>query len=98
MDTMVRTHVLLPKKLLDEIDALVGPRKRSEYIAEVLEEDVRRKRLLGALAAVAATPPDQRVKGEWNNAESPAAWVHELRHTESNRERWLRENWYERQD
>ena len=39
MEPMTRTHLVLPRKLVDEIDALVGPRRRSEYVAEVLEED-----------------------------------------------------------
>jgi len=95
MDPMVRTHVLLPKKLLNEIDALVGPRKRSEYIAEVLEEDLRRARLktLAKKAAGAIGPGEIP---EWDTPERAASWVHHLRRTESDRERWLRENWYER--
>ena len=37
MTETARAHVVLPRKLLEEIDALVGKRKRSEFIAEVLK-------------------------------------------------------------
>ena len=92
MEPMARTHLVLPRKLVDEIDALVGPRRRSEYVAEVLEEQLRRERLKQALATLMAAPQAGSGEAEWDNAESPAEWVHALRHAGSNRERWLREN------
>ena len=92
MEPMTRTHLVLPTKLVDEIDALVGPRRRSEYVAEVLEEQIRRERLKQALGALMAAPPVPAGEAEWDEAESPAQWVHAMRHAEGNRERWLREN------
>ncbi len=57
-----RTHVVLPETLVAEIDALVGQRKRSAFLAEVAAREVRRRRLLALLARDA--PP-------WNPAEHP---------------------------
>jgi hypothetical protein len=44
----VRTHVVLPKDLLAEVDKLVGPRQRSQYVAEALAARVRRDLLVQA--------------------------------------------------
>lgn len=73
-----RTHVVLPDELVAEIDALVGQRKRSAFLAEVAEREVRRRRLLKLL---------ERPERLWNAADHPeidkaggaAAWVKKLR-------------------
>ncbi|MBZ5515799.1 MAG: hypothetical protein LAN62_13335 [Acidobacteriia bacterium] len=73
-----RTHVILPEGLVTEIDALVGQRKRSAFLAEVAARELRRRRLLAFLA--------QDVPA-WNPADHPdiekaggaAAWVKKLR-------------------
>lgn len=95
MTTKVRTHVLLSKKLLEQIDELVGERKRSEFINDVLEERVRRDRLRKAMEAVEATPPQPGAPPEWDEPGGPARWVHDLRHTKSARERRIEEMWRE---
>lgn len=71
-----RTHVVLPAHLIDEIDALVGKRKRSRFLAEAAEAELGRRRQLRALEAA---------KGAWRAADHPelrrgtAAWVRKLR-------------------
>jgi metal-responsive CopG/Arc/MetJ family transcriptional regulator len=81
MSTMVRTHVLLPKELLDELDRRVGPRKRSETIAELVEEYLRRKRLVEAIERFAGTL-NVEDHPEWATEESTAAWVRAQRSTD----------------
>jgi len=74
-----RTHIVLPETLVAEIDALVGQRKRSAFLAEVAAREVRRRRLLAILAR--DVPP-------WNPTDHPeiekaggaAAWVKKMRH------------------
>jgi Arc/MetJ-type ribon-helix-helix transcriptional regulator len=44
-----RTHVVLPEELVAQIDALVGQRKRSAFLAEVAQREVRRRGLLKLL-------------------------------------------------
>lgn len=93
MPETVRTHVILPKQLVDEIDALVGKRKRSEFIAESLEEllvGVRQRRLLNAALAFAEANPDAGPP-EWATSESTGEWVRAGRRFESDRERRIRE-------
>ncbi len=71
-----RTHILLPRDLLREIDAIVGKRGRSSFLVETAREAVRRRKLLHFLGN--DTPA-------WNDsqhselAHGSAAWVRKLR-------------------
>jgi metal-responsive CopG/Arc/MetJ family transcriptional regulator len=53
----VRTNLLLPKELVDEVDRFAGPRGRSRYVAEALEARLRRDRLRHAVARTAGSWP-----------------------------------------
>jgi hypothetical protein len=44
-----RTHVILPAEVLREIDALVAQRGRSAFLAEIAQQEVRRRKLLALL-------------------------------------------------
>ena len=71
-----RTHVVIPSKVVSEIDARVGKRQRSRFIVQAAERELRR--LAQAKALEAAT-------GVWRVADHPelrkgaAAWVRKLR-------------------
>jgi hypothetical protein len=71
-----RTHVSFSEKLLTDIDELLGKGKRSAFLTEIAEREVRRRKQLRALDAAA---------GCWKNEDHPelkngsAAWVKELR-------------------
>jgi len=41
----VRTNLLLPKELVDEVDHFAGTRGRSRYVAEALRARLKRDRL-----------------------------------------------------
>jgi metal-responsive CopG/Arc/MetJ family transcriptional regulator len=54
---MVRVHLALPAKLIEELDARAGKRRRSEFVAEILTKELQRQRraelarkMAGALA------------------------------------------------
>ena len=70
-----RTHILLPKDLAREIDAIAGRRGRSAFLVETAREAVRRSKLLGFLEGDAG----------WNDAKHPelargaADWVRKMR-------------------
>ncbi len=70
-----RAHIFLPEDLLREIDALVGPRGRSSFLAETARNEVRRQKLLRFLESPLG----------WNDEKHPelaggsAAWVRKLR-------------------
>lgn len=74
----VRVHVLLPEKLVEEIDARVGPRRRSEFIAETLEAAMHRERFREALAKAAGSI-DLRDYPEWSTPEKVDEWVRRSR-------------------
>jgi hypothetical protein len=74
-----RTHVILPAAILSEIDALVGKRGRSAFLAEVAEEALKRRKLLAIL---------DRKDPIWKSEDHPelkrgaAVWVSKMRRTE----------------
>ncbi len=74
--TTTRTHVVLPQRLVEEIDRLVGKRGRSAFLADAARREVRRLRLLEAVDAAA---------GSWKDSDHPelrrgaARWVSRLR-------------------
>jgi hypothetical protein len=74
-----RAHVLLPDDLVKEIDAIVGPRRRSAFLVETARDAVRRKKLLRFLENDAPA---------WKDADHPelsdgsARWVRKLRREE----------------
>ena len=76
MRMTVRTNLLLPRELVEEVDHYAGPRGRSRYVAEALTERVRRDRLREAVMATA---------GAWKGhplfptSEAVVAWVREGR-------------------
>ena len=75
---MARTHVIIPDKLLEEIDRLVGPRKRSEFLADAANDKLKRIKLREAATKVAGSLKDVDIPG-WESSESAAAWVREQR-------------------
>jgi hypothetical protein len=71
-----RAHVFLPEGLLTDIDRLFGKGKRSAFLTEIVEREVRKQKLLRALDEAA---------GCWKEEDHPelkngsAAWVKGLR-------------------
>jgi len=77
-----RTHVVLPADLVGQIDALVGKRKRSRFLADLASREVKRLHLLKAL---------KRAAGSWKDEDHPelkngaAAWIEQLRQEDEER-------------
>lgn len=71
-----RTHVFLPEGLLTDIDHLFGKGKRSAFLTEIVEREIRKQKLLHALDEAA---------GSWKAEDHPelkkgsTAFVKELR-------------------
>jgi hypothetical protein len=88
MATM-RTHVILPAKLAQEIDALVGPRGRSAFLVEIATAEVKRRQLKAFL---------HRKEPVWTDENHPeiaasgaAVWVRSQRDEKSDRQKRLEE-------
>ncbi|HET7036731.1 MAG TPA: ribbon-helix-helix domain-containing protein [Thermomicrobiaceae bacterium] len=78
MNETVRTHVVLPKELVEEVDRLVGPRHRSEFLAEAIAEKLRHERLMHVARRVAGSLADVAIPG-WETPESTVEWVRRRR-------------------
>ena len=78
----LRTNLLLPKELVDEVDRFAGPRGRSRYVAEALADRLRRDRLREVVEATAGA-----LRGSdyphWKTSEDVVAWVRRLRAEET---------------
>lgn len=75
-DLTKRTHVVIPSKVVSAIDAQVGKRRRSWFIVQAAERELRRLEQAKAVKAAA---------GAWQLEDHPehrkgaAAWVRKLR-------------------
>ena len=71
-----RTHIVIPRELVIEIDRVVGKRGRSSFLTQAAERELMRRRQVDALNAAA---------GAWKDKDHPelrrgaAAWVQKLR-------------------
>jgi hypothetical protein len=74
----VRAHVVIPEDTLRDVDALVGPRRRSEFIAEATREKVDRERLRRMAHELAGSLKDKDFAA-WETPESTSRWVRALR-------------------
>ncbi len=80
----IRTHIVLPEKLVKEIDQRVGPRKRSEYIAGLVEQHLRRT-TLGELTKALAGRVSAEDAPHWDTPEASHEW---LRASRESRDPW----------
>lgn len=71
------TSIELPPELLAKIDEAVGPAGRKEFIVEVAEREIRRRRLLEALRNPEPIWKDED-HPEFVNGDSDS-WVRQLR-------------------
>jgi Arc/MetJ-type ribon-helix-helix transcriptional regulator len=89
----VRVSISLPRELVEQVDAVVGSRKRSRFIVEAVEdrlradhdrtdpEEERRQRIAAARAALdemAGSLSGDDISG-WESSESAAEWVRRSR-------------------
>ena len=78
MDDVVRTHVLLPRALVNEIDRRVGPRRRSEFLARAAQRELDVEERLRLFDEFVGSMKGKSIP-EWETSESAAAWVREQR-------------------
>jgi metal-responsive CopG/Arc/MetJ family transcriptional regulator len=74
-----RTHVLLPAEVLRDIDALVGKRGRSSFLAEVARQEIERRRILKFLER---KEPAWKLENHPELKRGSAAWVSKMRRQE----------------
>lgn len=74
----MRTHVVLPEELVQEIDKRVGKGQRSRFIEEAVREKLRSEALLSALEETAGVLSAEAYP-EWATGKDVARWVRETR-------------------
>jgi hypothetical protein len=72
----VRTNLLLPKELVDEVDRFAGERGRSRYVADALRVQLRRDRLREVVEETAGAWDGNPL---WKTSEDVVEWVRALR-------------------
>ena len=87
-----RTHIVLPREVVEDVDRLVGYRRRSQFMADAVREKLRREKLRTALEATAGILKDADYP-HWDTPETTSAWVRQLRQedneaTERKLRRW----------
>jgi len=77
-----RAHIVFPKELMAEIDAEVGPRGRSAFLAQLAKTELNRRKLLAFL---------ERGEVIWKEEDHPELaegsykWVRSLRDEDNKR-------------
>ena len=74
---LIRTHVILPAELVEEVDRLVGARRRSRFVEEAIRKQLRCEKMATVLRDSAGS-----LRGdypEWETPEKVSRWVAERR-------------------
>jgi predicted transcriptional regulator len=72
----VRTNLLLPEDLVEQLDRVAGPRGRSRYVAEAVRERLRREERQALLGQVAGAWRDNPL---FPTSDAVYQWVRALR-------------------
>jgi hypothetical protein len=74
----MRTHISLPRELIEEIDEVAGPRRRSEFIEEAVRAMLVNRKQSRALE-LALEHPLSPTSPYWGTPETTSKWVHDMR-------------------
>ncbi len=77
----MRLHIVLEGDLVQEIDRRAGPRRRSAFIAELIQRGLENDRRWDDIEAALGGLPD--TGHEWDD--DPAAWVRQQRQADPRR-------------
>ncbi|MSQ15797.1 MAG: hypothetical protein EXR50_08045 [Dehalococcoidia bacterium] len=87
----MRTHVIVPKVLVDSVDELVGRRSRSRFFTKAVEEKLAREKLSKIAREVMGSLANVDIPG-WETSESTVEWVRASRKLDDEKLRQLWEN------
>jgi hypothetical protein len=92
MSRLIRTHVLLPEDVVEELDRIAGKRGRSKLLAEAARDHIKHLRRIAAAEAVVGSLADVDIPG-WETPEASSAWVRALREQADERLREQEQRW-----
>jgi len=72
MRMSVRTNLLLPEDLVEQLDRVAGPRGRSRYVADAVRERLRRDQRIADIKAAAGAWRDHPL---FPTSEAVVEWV-----------------------
>ena len=75
----MRTNLLLPRDLVERVDRVAGRRGRSRFVAEVLEQALRRDHQREALRSGAGMLRAKPGYEHWSTSDRVVEWVSSLR-------------------
>ncbi len=78
----MRAHIIVPERLIAEVDELVGKRRRSRFFVEVVSKEVARLKLLRAMGEAFGAVSEGDAP-DWDTAESGADWVEKMRRVDA---------------
>ena len=74
MPEMVRTHMILPREVVEEFDRHCGGRKRSEQVAQLMADWSRREKMKEVVERFAGSLKEED-HPEWATREDVYHWV-----------------------
>jgi hypothetical protein len=87
-----RTHFFIPEELLAEMDKVAGKGKRNHLVVEILDHEIRRRRLMQILSDDAPIWKDEDHPELKNGA---YAWVRQMRDDDDQRSKKKLGDWLE---
>lgn len=80
----IRTHIIISNNLMDEVDSMVGRRKRSMFIQQAVFEKVHREKQISAFAESAGILKDAPTP-QWKTPQKTSSWVKKIRKLDTTR-------------
>ena len=78
LDETVRTHIVIPRELVESVDQVAGRRSRSRFIADAVAEKLARVRRQTVLRDAAGALADRDIPG-WESTGAATEWVRRSR-------------------
>jgi hypothetical protein len=82
----IPVNLSLPEDLVEALDEVAGPRRRSAFAEEALRRAIKREQLRVSIERTAGSLPMEHYP-HWRSSEDVVAWVREMRAEETSTER-----------
>ena len=80
----IRTHIVISRQLVEEVDQVIGRRQRSKFFAEAVSEKLARMRLSQSVREAGGSLAQVDIPG-WETSEAAVEWVRALRKADDER-------------
>lgn len=80
----IRTHIVISRRLVEEVDQAIGRRRRSKFFAEAVSEKLARMRRSQLAREAGGSLAHVDIPG-WETSEAAVEWVRALRKADGER-------------